>query len=103
MDHKPTALVLFGGGGLASIGLMDAGFDCVAAVEINTDHKHGKPDVIAQYYSKNLPGEVVVAPVQDVDYRRFKGVDLVQSSPPCINASIAKTDGKECELDKELA
>jgi DNA (cytosine-5)-methyltransferase 1 len=82
MKFKPSAITLFSGGGLADIGLKAAGFEIVGAVE--------RDPKITEWYAINHGNHVVNASVDDVDYRRWEGVDLLHASPPCQSYSTAR-------------
>lgn len=71
-----TALDLFAGAGGLSVGLHASGFDTVAAVEI------GK-DAAATYRNAFPSTEVLQADIKQVDFKRWRGVDLVAGGPPC--------------------
>jgi DNA (cytosine-5)-methyltransferase 1 len=92
----PTFASLFSGGGGADIGALQAGYAPLWAVEYDA--------AIAEWHTRNLPDtQMIVAPVQDVDYRTLPAVDWLHASPPCPNFSIAKDDATETELDIEMA
>lgn len=93
----PTAITLFSGGGFAALGLQQAGYQVVGAVEYDT--------AIAACYAANVgPVEVHDLSVAPARYfARWAGVDLLQASPPCPNFSRAKTGGYETVLDVRLA
>ena len=91
-----TFASLFSGGGGADIGAIQASYTPLWAVEYDT--------TIAEWHTRNLPDtRMIVAPVQDVDYSTLPRVDWLHASPPCINASSAKSDGGETDLDIEMA
>jgi DNA (cytosine-5)-methyltransferase 1 len=90
-----TGITLCSGGGLAALGLQAAGVQLVGAVEYDP--------AIAAVYSANLGDHITVAPVQEVDYRPWAGVDVLQVSPPCPSFSVAKAGGQETELDTAIA
>ncbi len=73
--------VLFDGGGLARLGLEEAGHDCTG-FELNP---------VAHELSKQLgSGRSVLADVREVD---LSGFDAVWASPPCQFRSAARTQG----------
>lgn len=82
-----TCGTLFSGGGLADVGLKAAGYTPVLAVEYDPQ--------IAEVYARNHGEHVHVCGVETLDYRPYAGLDLLWASPVCVNASVAKTDGKE--------
>lgn len=86
---------MFSGGGLADVGCKAAGYTPVFAVEWDAP--------TADVYADNLGKHVYCAPVEEVDYRPYAGLDLLWASPCCTNASVAKTDGKEEEQDLTAA
>jgi len=84
----------FSGGGLADIGMMAAGLTPTFAVELD--------DAIAGVYRANLNDHCLTADVRNVELygtTRF----WFHVSPPCTNASVAKRNNGETELDIELA
>jgi DNA (cytosine-5)-methyltransferase 1 len=92
----PTFASLFSGGGGADIGALQAGYTPLWAVEYDA--------AIAEWHTRNLPAtQMIVAPVQDVDYSALPRVDWLHASPPCPNFSVAKDDAAETELDIEMA
>jgi DNA (cytosine-5)-methyltransferase 1 len=91
-----TFASLFSGGGGADIGALQAGYTPLWAVEYDA--------AIATWHTRNLPDtQMLIAPVQDVDYSALPRVDWLHASPPCPNFSIAKDDAAETELDIEMA
>ncbi|MBK9258186.1 MAG: DNA cytosine methyltransferase [Saprospiraceae bacterium] len=70
---KPTFIDLFAGAGGASTGLINAGFECIAAIEID--------DWAADTYELNHPSTKVIRSdiqkVQNKELKKFKGVDLI--------------------------
>lgn len=87
-----TSASLFTGGGLWDVGAMMAGLTPVWGVEIRAD--------IAAVAEKSIPGlKVVVSDVAAVDYSALPKVDHLHASPSCKKASIANSDGGECEED----
>jgi site-specific DNA-cytosine methylase len=95
MTHKQTVLTLFAGGGLKSYGAKLAGCELVGAIEYD--------EAIAGCYAMNVSPFVTVAKVQDVDFRPYSDVDGLLMSPPCPSFSVAKSCGKETELDIAMA
>jgi DNA (cytosine-5)-methyltransferase 1 len=92
----PTFASLFSGGGGADIGALQAGYTPLWAVEYDA--------TIAASHTRNLPDtQMIVAPVQDVDYSALPAVDWLHASPPCPNFSVAKDDAAETELDIKMA
>lgn len=86
----------FSGGGLADVGFADAGLKPVQAVELE--------ESIASVYAQNLGNHITVADVREYSKQLSDRVPFwFHASPPCINASQAKTDAGETELDVELA
>ncbi len=98
-----TSISLFAGGGISTIGLAQAGFECIGAIEYNPHPQHGAEHVIAEWCAKNVTKNVICRPVQDVDYRQFAGVTLLQASPPCPSFSQAKSGGAETKEDIQCA
>ncbi len=87
LSVQPKVLDLFAGCGGLSLGLSQAGFEVVAAVEVD--------QWAADTYRRNHLGvEVIQADIRslDSDYlrERFKGkVDLVAGGPPCQGFSVS--------------
>ena len=77
------SLDLFAGAGGLSLGLHEAGWDTVAALEYDPD--------AAETYRKNFPAvRVLQEDVHKVDFTQWKGaVDLVAGGPPCQPFSVA--------------
>jgi len=58
---------------------------------------------IAEIAQSNLNHDIRVQSVLDCNPYHFEKPDVLWVSPPCTNFSVAKTDGKETELDRQLA
>lgn len=92
--RKPSLGVVdvFAGAGGLSLGLHQAGFDSLAAVEMDADS--------CKTYSASFPdSDLYQCPIQGVDFRPFKGVDLLAGGPPCQPFSsggkrMAEVDGR---------
>lgn len=89
-----TGATLFSGGGGVECGMIMAGIKPLWGVELN--------DKIAEVARKN-GFHVKTGDVTLEDPSQFPHVNILHASPPCINASTIKHNGKETELDKELA
>lgn len=88
MNEPLRAISVFSGAGGSDLGYTWAGLKVIAAC----DQLHEA----AQSYRFNFPeAEVIEAPVGDVDWSRFRGVDLVVGSPPCQPFSGAGKHGGE--------
>jgi DNA (cytosine-5)-methyltransferase 1 len=89
--NKPTFIDLFAGAGGASTGLINAGFECVAAIEID--------DWAADTYELNHSSTKVmrsdIKKVQDKEFEKFKGIDLIIGGPPCQGFSIAASNRRK--------
>ena len=73
---KPTAIDLFAGAGGLSLGLHEAGFETLMAIDNNED--------ACNTYRAALPGiRCETADARGFDFRPWKGVDLVAGGPPC--------------------
>jgi len=71
-----SCLDLFSGAGGLSIGLREAGYKVEFACEIDTD--------CCATYDAVLPEHrIEPRPIQDVDFSRYQGIDLVAGGPPC--------------------
>src|SRR3989339_1475438 len=93
IKKKKTVLELCAGGGGQFLGLEAAGFECVGAVEIETEYcrtlNHNRPKL-----------NVINADVKHFDAKSFIGVDLVAGGVPCPPFSIAgKQLGQEDDRD----
>ncbi len=86
-----TFISWFSGGGLADIGAKAAGFDIVAANEIDQD--------IASVYQDNHGDHMRVGDVLDQQPKHYPDCDLFHASPVCTNASIANANGEESPID----
>ncbi len=88
---KPTFIDLFAGAGGASTGLINAGFECVAAIEID--------DWASDTYELNHPSTKVIRSdiqkVQNKEFKKFKGIDLIIGGPPCQGFSIAASNRRK--------
>lgn len=82
---------IFSGGGLADVGAKAAGFDLVAANEIDQD--------IADVYRSNHGDHIRVGDVCDQNPRHYPDCDLFHASPVCTNASVANANGEESRID----
>lgn len=86
-----TFIDLFAGAGGASTGLINSGFECVAAIEID--------DWAADTYELNHPNtKVIRSDIQKVSnetLKQFKGVDLIVGGPPCQGFSIAASNRRK--------
>lgn len=100
---NPTAVTYFSGGGFSAIGIRNAGYDLVGAVEFNPNPKYGSESVISEWYAKNVSTNVTCRSVIDVDPSEWIGVDLFQCSPPCPNFSVAKANKVETADDLAVA
>ena len=90
-----TGVTYFSGGGLAALGMAQAGVQLVGAVEYDA--------AIAGAYTANLGGHCTVAAVEDVDPRQWIGVDWFQASPSCKHASVANSGAGETDEDASAA
>ncbi len=88
-----TSIEICAGGGGQALGLEMAGFDSIGAVEI-------EPQFCATL-KKNRPNwNILQADAQQLDFRQFRGVDLVAAGVPCPPFSIAgKQLGAKDERD----
>lgn len=76
MGQKPTVIDLFAGAGGLSLGLKAAGFHTVAAIEKN-------PDAVDTYV-RNVGADFIInRDVVEIDFRKFRGIDIVAGGPPC--------------------
>jgi len=88
-----TAIDLFAGAGGLSLGLEAAGIESVFAVEI-------VPEAVATYSSIFPSAETHAGDICKVDFKRWRGVDVVAGGPPCQPFSIGglrrgRDDGRD--------
>jgi len=79
-------LTLFAGGGLADLGIRLAGHHTAVAIE--------REEWIADLFKLNFPNTTVInEDCNSVDYSQFKSleIDAIWASPPCQDASIARS------------
>lgn len=76
-----TVIDLFSGAGGLSLGLKEAGFETVLAVENN-------PDACATYRAALPHVNLHEGDIRKLDFRHWQGVDLVAGGPPCQPFSI---------------
>jgi len=75
-ERALPALDLFSGAGGLSLGLEAAGFAATAAVE--------REAVYCETYARLFPKvEILCGSVQQVRFRRFRGIPLIAGGPPC--------------------
>lgn len=81
-NHSLSAIDLFAGAGGLSLGLSQAGWKIEAAVEFDS--------YAAATHARNMPQTPVYScDVREIDFREFRGVDLVVGGPPCQPFSVA--------------
>ena len=86
-----TCLEICAGAGGQSYGLEQAGFEHLAAIEIDSD--------ACETLRVNRPGWTVLeADVRDIDGRAYEGVTLLAGGVPCPPFSIA---GRQLGADDE--
>lgn len=85
---------LFSGGDLAGVGARMAGLTPIWGIEYDLE--------IAAIAELNGT-QIIVSKVQDADFSQLESPDWLHMSPPCINASVAKTDAGEAPEDIEMA
>src|SRR5579863_2803199 len=84
----PTVLEACAGGGGQTLGLETAGFECVAAIEVDA--------FACRTLKANRPTlRVIQADIKNINGRDFRGVDLFAAGIPCPPFSIA---GKQLGL-----
>jgi DNA (cytosine-5)-methyltransferase 1 len=85
---------LFAGFEGVGIGARAAGLELAWGIELEPE--------IAEVANANLGQHVMVANVLDVDPRTLEPVDVLHTSTPCQNASIANANRGETPLDRAL-
>lgn len=80
--YRPTVLELCAGGGGQTIGLEQAGFECVAAMEIDSH-------ACATLRLNRPEMKVIEADIREIRGKEFSGVDMVSAGVPCPPFSIA--------------
>lgn len=76
LPRQLSCIDLFAGAGGLSIGLQQAGFSVVAAIEI-------EDDACKSYAASHPESECVNAPIEEIKLSRFQGVEVVAGGPPC--------------------
>ena len=79
---RPTAIEFCAGGGGQALGLEMAGFDCLAAVEID-------PDCCATLRMNRPRWDIRQDDMRLVNGARWQGVDLLAAGVPCPPFSVA--------------
>src|ERR1700733_3571675 len=86
-----TFIDLFAGAGGASTGLINSGFECVAAIEID--------EWAADTFELNHPGTKIlrndIQNVSNETLKQFTGIDLIAGGPPCQGFSIAASNRRK--------
>ncbi len=78
---QPRAVDLFAGAGGLTLGLTMAGWDVIAAIEIDKS--------AANTHKLNFPDTQILHDIRDVDFQMFRGIDLIAGGPPCQPFSVA--------------
>lgn len=78
---QPRAVDLFAGAGGLTLGLSMAGWHVTTAIEFDL--------WAAKTHKLNFPHVDVLHDVRDVDFRIFRGIDLIAGGPPCQPFSVA--------------
>jgi len=97
---KISAVDLFCGAGGMTHGLLQAGIDVVAGVDIDEGCRYA-------YEHNNRPAKFLHADVADVDPDMLrqpgdKSLRLLVGSPPCQPFSVANRDKKQCDPRREM-
>lgn len=77
-----NAIDLFSGAGGLSMGLRNAGWNVMAAVEVD---KYA----VATHHANFPETKTLRCDVRDVDWRKFQDIDLVAGGPPCQPFSVS--------------
>lgn len=81
-NEQMKAIDLFAGAGGLSLGLQNAGWEVVAAVEVDK--------YATATHHANFPGtKSIRCDVRDVDWSQYRGIDLVAGGPPCQPFSVS--------------
>ena len=98
-----TAIDLFAGAGGATQGLRDAGFDVVAAVEVDADAaatwRLNHPGVMIEDDVRQVTAGRLQAAAKPLDGRRL---DLLKACPPCQGFSTLRGDRAPDEAQNDL-
>lgn len=93
--HGTTVFSTFSCGGGSSMGYKLAGYDVVAANDID-------PKMQMVYEKNHKPNQYILSDVRDLLYRGdLPEVDLLDASPPCTSFSIAGTWTKDWGVKKK--
>ena len=88
---QPSAVDLFAGAGGLSTGLASAGWDVVAAVELDKS-------ACDTYEYNHRSTDLLRSDIREIDFHDFDGVDLIAGGPPCQPFSVA---GKQLAKDDQ--
>lgn len=76
IKRKPTVVSLYSGAGGIDIGFEKAGFEII----LSTDNW----DIACQTLRENgISGEVICSDIRNINFKRFKGADVLVGGPPC--------------------
>jgi len=82
MLKRIQAIDLFSGVGGLSLGLHEAGWEVIAGFECD--------EVAVENYRLNFPeSDVYPDDVREIDFSKYKGIELVAGGPPCQPFSVA--------------
>jgi len=100
-NRKPTAIDLFCGAGGLSLGLKKAGFEVVAAVELN-------PEITKTYKANHRKTKLLIKDIREVTGKEIfeltgrREVDLVAGCPPCQGFSQLTAKYKRQDARNDL-
>lgn len=89
-----TIATIFSGGEGVGVGARMAGVNHLWGIEYD--------DKIAQV-ARNNHFDTITADVLDIDPSTLQMPDILHASPVCTRASVANSDGEECQLDIDTA
>lgn len=81
-NSSKNAIDLFAGAGGLSLGLHEAGWNVLTAIEVDGW-------AVATYKENFSSTDVICSDVRAIDFTQFRGIDLLAGGPPCQPFSVA--------------